>query len=333
MVASSALAGPKCVAVTGASGFVGRHTITALLEGGATEVRALGRDAAKCAHVLPQDDRVRTVLGDVFEEDAIDELLDGADAVVHTIGIRREAPGATFERMHPGATREVIEGCERTGMSRFIHISALGTRANAPTQYWRTKYMAEQMLHASALHWTILRPSIIHGPDGEFMQMCRDWAIGRAAPWVVIPYFAQVEPPRGFPPSLPRCVSALVQPIAVDDVARAVVACLGNNETVEEVYALGGSERLTWPELLRHVRDHVPMADRKKRIVPMPVGAGLAMATVAKHVGLSSALPFGESEPGMAGEDSTCELDKVRAHLGFVPGPFRTAMAQYANRL
>lgn len=324
---------PRRVAVTGATGFVGRHVVRALLDAGASEVRALGRDAAKCAHELPKDGRVRTILGDVFEEETIDELLRGADAVVHTIGIRRETPGATFERMHPGATREVIEGCARTGVTRFVHISALGTRANAPTQYWRTKYMAEQMLRGSGLRWTILRPSLIHGPDGEFMQMCRDWALGRAAPWVVIPYFAQLDMVASFPPRPPRCVSALIQPIAVEDVARAVVACLRAERTVEEVYALGGSERLTWPELLGHVRDHVPMGDRKKRIVPMPVGVGRAMALLAKPLGLSSALPFGESEPGMAGEDSTCELDKVREHLGFLPGAFRDAMTQYAERM
>ena len=324
---------PTRVAVTGATGFVGRHVIRALLEAGAEEVRALCRDAAKAAHALPQDDRVRTVRGDVFEKDAINELLRGADAVVHCIGIRRDAPGATFERMHPGATREAIEGCERAGVRRFIHISALGTRANAPSEYWRTKFMAEQMLRASDLQWTILRPSVIHGVDGEFMQMCRDWALGRAAPWVAMPYFANVEIPTTFPPKPPRFVSALVQPIAVEDVARAVVSCLEQPRTVEEVYPLGGPERLTWPELLRHVRDHVPMADRRKRVAPMPVAVGRAMAMAAKPLGLASLLPFCASDPVMAGEDNTCDLEKVRVHLGFVPGPFRAAVAGYADRI
>ncbi len=325
---------PKCVAVTGASGFVGRHVVRALREAGAAEVRALGRDAAKCAHVLPTDDHgVHVVLGDVFERNAIDELLHGVDAVVHCIGVRRELPGASFERMHVDATRAVIEGCERTGASRFIHISALGTRANAPTAYWRTKHKAEQVLRASSLRWTIIRPSLIHGPDGEFMHMTKGWALSRNAPWVAMPYFAHIEMPTGFPPKLPRFVSALIQPVAVEDVAKSVIESLRREQSIEEVYALGGPERLTWPELLRHVCDHVPMANRNKPMAPMPVCAGRAMAMIAKPLGLSDMLPFCESEPAMAGEDNTCELDKVRTHLGIVPSPFREAVAGYAERI
>ena len=316
------------VAVTGSTGFVGRHTVRALADRGTT-VRALYRNRDKARTTLPEAS-VEPVQGDVLDPASLDQLLEGCQAVVHTVGIIREREPSDFQHMHVRAVRNVIEAAERAGVSRMVHISALGVRPDAPTAYQRSKYDGEMLVRRSGLDWTIFRPSLIHGHDGEFVQMVSDMALGRMAPYVFMPYFANVDVN---PPDLPKPVSATVQPVAVQDVAGAVVAALGCNETIGEVYPLGGSETLTWPEVLETIRDAHPLVTNKRRVVPVPAPLGKAVAEAARPLGLAAALPFGASEPVMAAEDSVCSNDKANRHFGFEPRPFRQAVEQYAAQL
>jgi NADH dehydrogenase len=321
------------VAVTGATGFVGRHVTQALIDAG-HHVRALVRDAAKARTTLPREG-VTWVQGDVNDGRVAAELVAGARAVAHCIGIRREyPPEVTFDRVHVRATRTIVEAAQAAGVPRMVHISALGTRPDAVTAYHRSKFESETIVRKSGLRWTILRPSLIHGHDSEIMKLTKDWVLGRAAPWLVLPYFVRIEPPAAgvFPPK-PKIESAKIQPVHIDDVAGAVVASLHNEETVGEVYPLGGPETLDWPTFLTSVRDALPMTEKGKKPAPLPGVVGFAMAKAAELIGMGAALPFGPSEPMMAIEDNTCSTDKARAQLGFRPRAFLSTMREYAGRV
>jgi len=324
------------VGVTGATGFVGRHTVAALVAAGHS-VRALVRSRAKADATLPREgggSNVERVEGDVLDAGAIRELMTGVDAVVHTVGIRREIPPAiTFERMHTTATARVVDGARHAGVNRLIHISALGARAVAPTAYFRTKFDSETIVRKSGLDWTILRPSIIHGPDGEFVGMVRDWVLGRAAPRHFLPYFARVEMTPGFPPKPPKLISAMVQPVFVDDVARAVVSALAHPASIGEVIALVGPDTIDWPTMLTTLRDAMPMGNKAIRVLPIPAPCALGAARAAKAVGLSGALPFGEGEPVMGSEDNTGSPARARAILGIEPAEFVATVRAYAGAL
>lgn len=315
------------IALTGATGFVGRHAARALLAAGHS-VRALVREREKARKTLPPG--VAWVFGEIGHRDALNELMQGCDAIVHCVGIRREfPPDITFESAHTRATLATTEAAKNRGVRRFIHISALGTRPNAPTAYHRSKYEAETIVRQSGLEWTILRPALIHGPDGEFIQMAKAWALGRSAPYFFMPYFARATPPSGFPP-VPKPESARLQPVHVDDVAAAIVASLAKPAAVGEVYSLVGPEVLDWPGVLAAIRDNLPLSDGKKRIVPLPGALAAAGALAAGAVGLGAALPFGPSEPIMAMEEGTAADDKVRQHLGLNARAFTRSFIQYA---
>ncbi len=332
------------VAVAGATGFVGRHVTRRLLDVG-HDVRALVRTPEKAADVLPEEAEI--VPGDVFDEAAVAGLVDGAEAIVNCIGIRREvAPNVTFERLHPRATERLLDAARTADCERYVQISALGVRPNAPTAYHRSKYIAETLVRRSGLAWTILRPSLVHGVDGELMRMIKAWALGRAAPWIMMPWFARVElrdyqeavpidklpvrvPEPPVPVKLPTLASAALEPVAVADVAGAVSNALASRRSIGEVYPLTGPEEIRWPELLRLVRDNLGIGDGRP-IVPLPGRIGWAMALAARPLGLAEAIDFGPSEPIMAMEDSTSEKHKAHAHLGFDPGPFRSAVEAYA---
>src|SRR5438105_965562 len=176
---------PGRVFVTGASGFVGAAVVDRLLE------RGYAVNALVHRRPLRADDAVRSIKGDVFDDAALDEGIRGCDAVIHLIGIIMEKPrkGITFARMHFDATKSVVDATLRNRVRRYVHMSALGARPEAVSEYHRTKFLAEQYVRASGLDWTILRPSLIHGPSGEFMQMEAAWARRQKPPFLFMPYF------------------------------------------------------------------------------------------------------------------------------------------------
>ena len=319
------------VAVTGATGFVGNHLVRALLDQGHS-VRTLVRCQDKAARVLPDHPQIEHTTGDIADQDAVQQLVDGADACCHLVGIIREAAGGqTFRKIHETATRTVVSACETAGTRRYLHMSALGASPHGPAEYQKTKFEAERFVRASGLDWTIYRPGLIHGPDGEFLQAMRGWCEGRAAPYLFMPYFCRIEQ-RGAPTPLnpPKIVAPVVAPIHVDDVAQAFSLGLERGDATGEVIPLSGPELITWPDMLRLVRDTLPLGKPELKPLGIPGRIAAIKARVAKMIGLAGALPFDEGMALMGQNDSYCPLDKARSLLGLDPRPFESSFKTYA---
>ncbi len=311
----------RTIAVTGSTGFVGRHVVRELVSRGA-RVRALARRAEKASQTLPREELVTVTLGDVFDRSAMRRLCDGADAMVHLIGIRKEERGGiTFDRMHIDATRAALDACRAGGIGRILHMSALGVRPDSGTGYQRTKHVAETLVRDSGLDWTILRPSMILGPGGEFARLVEGWSKGTEPPFLFLPYFERVVMSSSNP-FVPRLEVPLVQPVGVRDVAWAAGESLARNASIGEVFALGGPEQMAWPTMLERMRDAIPGARKAAMPLGIPSHAGVAAAFGARALGLASLLPFGPSEPLMGSEDNVCSNAKAAAHLGFKPCSF-----------
>ncbi|MGP1310696.1 MAG: NAD(P)H-binding protein, partial [Phycisphaerales bacterium] len=219
-----------------------------------------------------------------------------------------------------------------SGVSRYIHMSALGADPDGASGYQRTKFAAEKLVRASGLDWTVFRPSIIHGPDGEFVQMVKGWATGRKAPWFVLPYFTRLDvgldkPP--FPPPEPEIPKA--QPVFVGDVASAFADALDRPESLGEIIPLGGPDEMTWPEMLTTLRDAIPLAKKKMPAVGLPAPVAIAQARVAGLLGFSDALPYSVSDAQMGAEDNVCAIDKARSTLGYSPSPFAETVNAYGK--
>lgn len=315
------------VAVTGATGFVGRHLVAELVRRG-HRVRALVRTQSR-AESLPVSG-VTPVEGDLFDRPSMSRLVEGAHAAIHLVGIRRETGAATFERLHVEATGRAVDAARAAGVRRFLQMSAIGANPDGRSAYQRTKFAAEMLVRRSGLDWTIFRPSIIHGADGELVQMVKGWATGRAAPWFVLPFFSRItvdpaKPP--FPPPTPEV--PVVQPVYVGDVAWAFAEALERDESVGEVIALGGPEAIGWPEMLTTLRDATPLAKKNIRPVGLPAPIAIAQARAAGVLGFGDALPFSVSDAQMGSEDNTCSLERAKAKLGFEPRPFAETVASY----
>jgi len=329
--------GERVVAVTGATGFIGRHMVRSLLERG-HRVRGLVRDAEKAAAVLPRHDRLAWVEAEGITDESAARLVAGCDASVHLIGIIREAGGGqTFKRMHVEATRMMVRACERGGVGRYLHMSALGVRDDGVSTYQTSKFEAEQIVRFSDLDWTIFRPGLIHGRDSAVFGMMKQWCEGRDAPWLFLPYFLRTEVvvpgvTNDRESALPVTAEApSVAPVHVDDVCGAFCSALEHREAVGEIYPLAGPETLTWPEMLRRVRDALPQAKPNLKPVGIPAPIAAAQAVAFKAVGMGQLLPFDAGMALMASEDSVAPSVKARAQLGYEPRAFTASMRAYAG--
>ncbi|HKR94824.1 MAG TPA: NAD(P)H-binding protein, partial [Candidatus Angelobacter sp.] len=155
--------------LTGATGFVGRNMLKRLFGEGYT-VRALVRDPKKSSQLAQTG--VTLIAGDVVEGTGLEEGLRGCDAAIHLVGIIVEKGKNTFEAVHHIGTRNVVEAAKRTGIKRFVQMSALGVRTDGVAAYQVTKWRGEEDVRKSGIPYCILRPSLIFGPgDGFVTQM------------------------------------------------------------------------------------------------------------------------------------------------------------------
>jgi NADH dehydrogenase len=304
------------VFLDGATGFVGRAVLRELLRRG-HRVRAITRSGT-----LPTvDERVLAVRGDLFDPASLDAAMKTCDAAVHLVGIIEEKPAeqVTFQRIHVEGTRNVVEAATRAGVRRLVHMSALGTRADAVAEYHRTKWQAEQFVRASSLEWTILRPSMIHGPDGEFIRMAADWARGRRLPFLFMPYFGVGATGLG--------AKRRIQPIHVDDVASAFAASLDRPATIGQTISLAGPDVLTWPQL--HDAVSRAVTGKPGRAVPIPAW----YASLLTRVTPASLLPFNRSQVQMAMDDNTADAGEIERSFAFAPRRFEASLNEYAAQL
>jgi len=304
------------VFVTGGSGFVGASVLKELLARGYA-ASALVQQRALSVN----DPRVVPFKGDLFDPSALAKAMEGCDAVIHLVGIIKELPSrnVTFERIHVEGTRAVVDAARRAGMSRFIHMSALGSRPTAISRYHQSKFAAEEIVRTGGVAYTILRPSMIHGPEGDFMKMEVRWARGQSAPFLFMPYFAAgAFGTRG---------AGRLQPVYVNDVARAFVDALQRSQTINQTYVLGGQDAFSWPQMHRLISKAV--VKRQRKTAGIPVWYANALTRIIPR-GL---LPFNKDQVIMSQENNTCDMTKFTTDFGWSPRGLEETLREYADEL
>lgn len=155
------------VALTGATGFVGRATLDALTAKGLA-VRSLAR--------RPQAERegVEWITGDLSDRASLAALVAGAGAVIHVAGLTNTPDPAEFETANVAGTRALVEAAAEAGVQRFVLVSSLAAREPRLSAYGASKARAEELVAASGLEWTIVRPPGVYGPhDVDYLEMFR----------------------------------------------------------------------------------------------------------------------------------------------------------------
>jgi NADH dehydrogenase len=224
------------ILITGGTGFVGTALRRAVKDDG-HDVRLLVR--AGSVDKVDRREGFDVLAGDALDTHACMRAMDGVDAVVHLIGIRREHPedGLTYEAMHTSATYAVAEAARRCGVARFIHMSSLGARADAPSRYHRTKWESEEIVRKSGMRYTIFRPSIMFGPGDEFHPL-----IAELVHRTIVPIIDGGK--------------SLLQPVARHNVVGPMARSLVMPETQGREIEVGGPDRMKFIEIFWAVARH-----------------------------------------------------------------------------
>jgi len=255
----------ESILVIGGSGFIGSHIVAQLAATGRRVIVPTRRPhRARHLTVLPT---VQLVKADVFDPLALDRMMQRADAVINLVGVLHSSGGTpwgpAFERAHVELPRRLLAACQRQGLKRFLHMSALGAEENGPSMYQRSKAAGEKIMSAAAgLELTSFRPSVVFGPEDNFLNM-----------------FAQLQ--SVLPVLALGGVQTKFQPVFVGDVAQAFVQALDNNDTIGQTYELVGPSVYSMKELLHLAGVY---SGHPRPVVELPAALARIQAFLLEHM-------------------------------------------------
>jgi uncharacterized protein YbjT (DUF2867 family) len=246
------------IAITGGTGFVGRHLASALVSGGHEVVLvARGLDnRGGCVGDLPN---TRFFASDLSNVSDLARAFSACGAVAHCAGINREIGNQTYQRVHVDGTSHVVEAARLAGVGKIALLSFLRARPDCGSGYHESKWAAEEIFRKSGLDHTILKAGVIYG-RGDHMLDHLSHAL------FTFPVFATV----GFDDK-PVC------PLAVDDLARILKAILVEDRLSRKTVAVMGPEEMSLSEAVRRV---AKVVGKRPLFLPMPVWFHYALASM-----------------------------------------------------
>ncbi len=238
----------RLITVFGGAGFLGRHIVRRLArDGWIIRVAGRDRDRALFLKIYGDPGQVVPILTDITRPESVVSAVIDADAVINLVGILAPSGRNSFDAVHAQGAANVAAAARDAGASRLIQVSAIGADPNSPSVYARTKAAGEQAAKSAFPDVTILRPSVVFGPEDDFFN--RFARLARVLP--VLPTF-----------------ETKVQPVYVGDVADAAIKVLDDPATRGKTYELGGPRVMTYREVMEIV---LRETGRKRLLVPLPL--------------------------------------------------------------
>jgi NADH dehydrogenase len=292
--------------VFGGSGFIGRYVVRRLAQKGYV-VRVAVRDPVGAAFLKTAGavGQIVPLYCSLREEGTVARAIEGSDLVVNLVGLLAESRSGDFDAVHARGATSVARLAAACGVFRMVHLSAIGADPAAPGRYGRTKAAGEQGVHQEFPAATILRPSIVFGPEDQFFN--RFGRMAMLAP--VMPVFYG---------------KTRMQPVYVGDVADAVMAALGRTDAVGGIYELGGPQVFTFRELMVYV---LRETQRRRPLVAVPSGLAHLMAGVMQML---PGKPLTRDQLLMLSRDNVvAEGAAGLSELGIVPTPIDMIVPGY----
>lgn len=292
----------KVVTVFGGSGFVGRHLIRRLAARGAI-IRVPARDVGTTYHLRPLGEVGQIVaMPTSLSEASVARAVEGADFVVNLIGILH----GDFERLQARLPGIIGSAARAAGVARFVQISALGADAASRSRYARTKAEGEASALQAYPDAVILRPSILFGPEDQFLNK-----------------FARMT---RFAPALPLIGGGKTrfQPVYVGDVADAIVKGLEGEAAAGGIYELGGPKIYSFKELLDYL---LGLLGRRRLLLNLPWG----LAEIeARFFELLPEPPFTRDQLLLLRRDNVVPSGAAGlSDLGLAPTPLEAVVPMY----
>jgi len=283
--------------VTGSTGFVGRHLAKELCSRG-LNVRCLARASSDLTPLAGLD--VEICRGDVTNEASLETALQGVETVVHLVAVIRETKDATFEGINLVGTSNLLQAAKKKGINRFIYMSNLGAGPDQHFPLLYNKWRAEEEVRNSGIDFVILRPSVMFGRGGGFVNVLAQ--IIKRMPLVPIIGSGKTK----------------FQLISVEDVAACVAQSLEDERTTNQIIPLGGPEYLTYEEIADLIIEKLKLRRLK---VHLPVPLMQSIVWTSEKLGLN--LPLTSAQLAMVTRDNVTNLDAVEGVFGFKPVSLR----------
>ncbi|MFB9971119.1 complex I NDUFA9 subunit family protein [Pseudoroseomonas cervicalis] len=293
----------------GGTGFIGRHLVPRLARLD-YQLRIVTRnpEAVRPLATQGQLGKVEPVSLRLSDEAAMARLFQGADLVVNLVGILAEKRKGDFQRLQGELPGRIGRAAAAAGVGRVVQVSAIGADAASPSEYARSKAAGEAALRAAFPRATILRPSIVFGPEDQFFNRFAGMA-------QLLPVMPVV------------CGATRFQPVFVGDVAAAIVAAATRPEAPGQTYELGGPRVASFRELMGYVLE---VTGRPKRLVPLPDGLVRLQARLGEMLPNP---PLTRDQLAQLRRDNVVSAEaKTLADLGIAPTAMEAVVPGYLAR-
>ena len=304
----------KLVTIYGGSGFVGRYIARRMAKAG-WRVRVAVRRPNEALFVRTYGvvGQVEPVLCNIRDDASVASVMQGADAVVNCVGVLAETGKNTFDAIQADGPERIARLAKEAGITRMVHVSAIGADADSDSDYARTKAVGEDGVLKHQPDAMIVRPSIVFGPEDDFFN--RFAGMTRMGP--VLPVIG---------------ADTRFQPVYVDDVAQAVVkGVLGE---AQGVYELGGPVTMTFRELMSLMLDVIR---RRRLVLNIPFFAARIMAfgfdmLQAVSLGLVKSMVTRDQVKNLAKDNVVAEGAQGFVALGIEPTAMTSVLPEYLWR-
>ncbi len=299
----------KLVTVFGGSGFLGRQIVKCLAaEGSNVRVAVRHPERASLLKGFARKVRIELVRANVKDESTVGRALKKSTLVINTVGHYVEKGSSTFDAVHGQGALYVARQARQAAVERLIHISGLGADPKSDSPYVRARGIGEVLVKEAFDGVTILRPSVIFGPDDSFFNTLV--GIARRAP--VLPLFGMGR--------------TNLQPVFVENVAEACVRVLANSSTEGKIYELGGPRVYTYKALVQLVLEQV---GRGRILVPVPF---CVWDTLAALMAFLPNPPLSRDQVKLLKRDNVVEGSTLTLEdLGIGPIPVEEILPTYIN--
>jgi uncharacterized protein YbjT (DUF2867 family) len=288
------------ILVTGGTGFVGSHVLRRLAQ---TEprgsLRALVRNRAKAS--LPEG--VVVVEGDITKPESLRAAVSGVDVIIHAAAItgdRKEPYRGAYDRINRVGTENLMSAAKIAGVKRLVVMSGLGCRPAPAGTYMATRWGMEEAVRASGIPFVILQPSVLFGAGAPFVSALA----GLARVFPVLPLVGGGR--------------TRFQPLWIDDLVTCLVASQSSGEPAGPALSLGGSEWVTFKEVLQTICRAMSI---HRLLVPLPMPIARIQASL-----MTAVLPKPPLTPAaleLFGFENATDIDAVDRAFGFHPRGFR----------
>lgn len=304
------MAQQKTVTVLGGSGFLGKYVVRELARSGWRVLVVCRKPAAAAALKTTGDvGQVVAVRGNICDIASFESALAQSDAVVNLTGILFESGKQKFTTIHAQAPEKLAQAAAALDIKQFIHVSALGVDKASGSKYARSKVLGEKAVLAAIPTATILRPSVIFGPEDNFINQ-----------------FACMA---SCAPALPLIGGGKTrfQPVYVADVASAVGACLNRTDAQGQIYELGGPQIYTFKEILEMI---MRLTGKHRKLVNVPFGMAGVVGTFGE---LLPRPPLTRDQVQLLKHDNVVSPNtKGFAALGISPASMDVIVPDYLER-